>query len=527
MSEQSHVCPPQARPKFAIRLRFEHLLVVVPFLAVIVRAFRAPLPLLDFWWHLKMGEIIISNHSIPRVDLFSFVTQGRPFVVQNWLAEVLYYIAYQQGGLPLLIFLNTVLLVSALVLVYLLCHEATSSRKLAALATFLACLGFFGNVRPQVFSLVFFAFFYWVLDGYRTRRRNVLWVLLPLTILWVNVHGAFLVGIGLIAIFFVSESGRSLMNPGREDVLSRRQLGALGVILFACAAATLLNPEMYGIYDYIRLVLSDRASQRLVMEWQPPRINNPTGILMFYAPFFIAALGLICSRKRPGVTDLVLFLCFSIFGLTALRNTIWFGIIAAPIITRHWGGLAWESSTGGPRKFRIIDALARWFMRSSTPRPHYRLNLVIALIAGASIVVASPWVRPGLYHNSLLDPETPVAAFDYIEKEALQGRIFHPQIFGDYLIWRLYPRQLSYFDGRVHLFGEDFVREYQMIFYDSQWEQKLAPYDIQYLLLSKGDDQPDSRNMIRNAHASPNWTVLYQDSVSVLFERRVADAPHR
>lgn len=85
------------------RLRIEHLWLAVPILLVTCFGFLLKLRLVDFWWHLKIGEIIVNTRAIPRTDLFSFTAAGEPFVLQNWLVEVLYYLTYRAGGLPLLV----------------------------------------------------------------------------------------------------------------------------------------------------------------------------------------------------------------------------------------------------------------------------------------------------------------------------------------------------------------------------------------------------------------------------------------
>jgi len=103
----------------------------------------------------------------------------------------------------------------------------------------------------------------------------------------------------------------------------------------------------------------------------------------------------------------------------------------------------------------------------------------------------------------------------------LTGNIFHPQSYGDYLIWRLWPRQRSFFDGRVHLFGEPLVRTYQQIYRDSNGEALLDRYKIQYLLLSKIDHNPEHISLITRVRRSANWKTLYEDSKSILFEKTV------
>jgi hypothetical protein len=136
------------------------------------------------------------------------------------------------------------------------------------------------------------------------------------------------------------------------------------------------------------------------------------------------------------------------------------------------------------------------------------------------VVLVSPWIYPHLgnpaFGSTLWETSTPVGAMDYIHQHFLQGNIFHPQIYGDYLIWRLSPEQRSFIDGRVHLFDDSVVRDYRMAFNDSHWDERLARYDIKYLLLSKDEDE--NRMMLETARASGAWRLLYEDSVSVLFE---------
>ena len=502
--------------RFRIRITLEQLWTLLPFFLIVVKGFLFPLPLLDFWWHLKLGEIIVSTRSIPRVDLFSFTAAGKLFIVQNWLAEIVFYLVYRLGGFPLLVFLNAVLMAAALLPIFLICRESTSRLRLAVLATFLTSILFFGNLRPQVFSFILFSMFFWVLEGYRFGRRDKLWLLPLLMVVWVNTHGAFVLGLGLTALYFGCELVRTLANPGATDVLSGAKLRKLGVVLLLSAAATLINPETWRLYDYVRTVMADQASQKYVMEWQPPRINTIQGALLFFVPFFLVLFVLSYSRVRPGLTDFALVAGFAVFGLTATRNSIWFCMIMAPVLTRHMGDLD-------------LGAVSEWWRRFSPvpsgeqpvkPAVRYqRLNIVIALVILYIVVIVSPWVHPALYKASLLEAQTPVGAMDYIDQHGLQGNIFHHQVYGDYLIWRLYPRQRSFFDGRVHLFGESFVRDFQMTFADAHWEERLAPFNIRYLLLSKTAGESDGGGIIKDARKSSSWRLLFEDETSILFAR--------
>jgi len=246
------------------------------------------------------------------------------------------------------------------------------------------------------------------------------------------------------------------------------------------------------------------------MEWQPPRINSLLGIQMFFGIFGLTFVGLLYSRRRPDLTDIALFFGFSIFALTALRNTCWFAMIAAPLLARLW---AHSDLAEFPVQF------PRLFPFSSSEPPLKKrcgFNLCLAGIAVILLILASPWIRPRWTGAGLLDSQTPVKAIDFIQQHQLTGRIFHPQIFGDYLIWRLYPRQRSFIDGRVHLFGDSFVRNYQQIFYDSQWESKLQSFGISYLLLPKDSEETESTLLLEKARKTGKWRTVFEDKSSIL-----------
>jgi hypothetical protein len=206
---------------------------------------------------------------------------------------------------------------------------------------------------------------------------------------------------------------------------------------------------------------------------------------------------------------------FSFFALTAVRNGIWFSMVISPILARSVRGLDFSEAA------RSSDWLQRWFRkRAGRGRPSPVLNLIVALAMSTGIVISLPWISPFVYGKPLWEPETPVGVMDFIEEEEITGTIFHPQAYGDYLIWRLWPRQRSFVDGRVHIFGGELVEDYIRVFHDTCWETRLARYDIEYLLLrSEGLEDKASNHLLEAARNSPDWKVLYEDDLSVLLER--------
>ena len=516
MFEERSIVRPRAT---TFKVRIEHLWFGLPLFVVLWKTFLFPLPFLDFWWHLKTGQVIATTGSIPRVDLFSFTAAGKPFVLQNWLAELLYYIVYRAAGFPLLMFFNALMATAAFLFVYRLCLEATDKVRIAAFVAFLAAIGNYSTVRPQTFSFFMFAAYSWTLSGYRFRRRDALWTLPVLMIFWVNLHGAFVLGLGLVAIYAATEGCRRFIDPQRTDALTAAELRKLLLVLLLCGLATFINPETYKVYHYVYTVVTDPASQQFVTEWQPPQVNQVLGIMLFYAPFFLGLLILAYSRIKPDLTEIALFFGFAVFAMMSTRNAAWFGTVAYPILARYLPIVDLQPLMT-LRRFRAIDRFFRVSEGSSAERPAYsRLNVVIAVLAIGVLIAQSPWIRPRLYKVPLWDKQTPVGAAEYIHQHGLAGNTFHPQIFGDYLIWRLWPQQRSFIDGRVHLFGLDFVKQYRLLLYDSHWEDLLLRWNIKYLLLHNTSDDEEARRLIESARTSGLWKQVYVDDVAVLFEK--------
>jgi hypothetical protein len=525
MIEASSPARPATQPTTTRRpaaLRVEHLWLSLPVALLVWAVLAQPFGLVDFWWHLKTGEILFTEGRLLRANEFSFTAPGVPDTPHGWLAQLVFYILYRTGGLELLVVLNVLLRVAALLPVYGLVYEATDRRpRLSMLVALLPAeaLAIHGTLRPQVFSFAHFSLFLWILAEFQRGRRNLLWLLPVLTALWVNLHGAFVLGLGLIVLQLLGESARRWALGPRDDVLSGRALMQLGMALVACGVATLFNPDGPAIYGFVQAVQSSQAVQQLVSEWQPPRINEWSGVRVFYLPFFLLVTALIYDRRRLPFTQWLGLVCWALFALTALRNAMWFLLVATPVLAGALANLAVTEFPALARRFPTLSRLAgQWGGRATNSAAHtLALNgLVLVVLVGITVVL-SPWVYPRLRsHGHLWEPRTPVGAMDYLQQYRVGGRIFHHQLFGDYLIWRLYPAQRSFIDGRTHLFPREFVEDYLAVFNDPHWEKRLARHDIRLLLLCKHGEEA---KLIQSARTSGRWRPLYEDDVSVLFER--------
>ena len=494
------------------RIPVTHLWSLAVLMAMLWIAMGTPLPPLDFWWHLKAGEVIWTTASIPRVDTFSFTASGRDFVYQSWLSQVIYYLTYLRGGFPMLVLLHAVTIALSFGVVLSLSWEITESPRIAALCTLagevLAIR--FTNARPQIFSMLLFAIFYLLLERYRRCRGPAPWVLVPLMALWANMHGAFVLGIGLALLLTGTELGKALFAA--SGAISRRRIAQLSLICLLLILASLLNPEGWRVYGYVWDVQTDPASQKLVTEWQSPSLRNAEDIT-FFAAIFLGFLAFIYSTKRD-LTNLVLFSAFAALGLASLRGIIWFALILPPVLATQLKELDLVP---------IRRALQRWLaLRRSgstmSPSPVFNLML-ITLLAGITVVL-SPWIRPRFpllkVRSELVDSRIPREAMEFIAREGIEGPMFHPQEVGDYLIWRLYPQQRSFVDGRVHLYSEELCGDYVRILNGCGWEALLAKYRVQWVLLP----QDEANGLLRRGlEETAGWELVYRDDQAVLYRK--------
>jgi hypothetical protein len=502
-----------------LKVGIQDLWLMLPVLLLTYKTFIFPLPPLDFWWHLKVGEVIATTGSIPRSDIFSFTAAGRPFVLQNWLGELIYYWTYRAGGFPMLVFLGTLLTLGAFLLTYKMCLNAAQNIRIAAFVGFLASLANYGFMRPQTFSFLLFAAFYLVLTEYKERQRDRLWILPVLMALWVNLHGAFVIGLGLVGLYLACETWRRQIDPQQQDALSSAELRKLCVVFALCCVTTLLNPEGYRIFEYVRTVVLDAGSQQLVAEWQPPRLNDLLGFLLFYCPFFATLFTFIHARRKPDFTEMVLFLVFAALGLISIRNAAWFSTITFPLLARYLPLLDIGSLL--PLRFNFLERLSESSQRDERERAAGWIHSVALGVAVLAVVSQSPWTRPHITGKSLLAEQTPVGVADFMDRQGVTGRLFHTQDFGDYLMWRLWPRQKTFVDGRVHLFDLEFLKQYERTIDDPLSTDLLERWKIQYVLLNKPAGVGKSR-AIESVEASGSWSKIYEDGISVLFEKRPA-----
>lgn len=497
------------------------VMVALVLTAVILRAFLWPISPNDFWWHLAAGRLILETGAIPRVDVFSWTRAGEPFWDQPWLAQVAMYSLHRLGGVEAVATGLAACLAAAFGLLLTL-SVLRSRRPFLASAVVLATLPASASgwtVRTQLLALPLFVAFLLVLTDWRLalRTRNPpLWILPFLELLWVNVHGSFVLGPILVGLVLAGEAlgrvghgvgcGRVGGGPRSRSPLS---LAAWGM---AVLAATCVNPFGPAVWRFATGLAWDPTVRVSIVEWQPVSPGTAAGILFIV---YLAALSgtALAARRRPDPTDAMIAAAFLVLALLGRRHVVWFVLATTPLLAVQAAALADFRSRRG-RVRQVSGEVWR------AGRHAYRTALAVFVL---SVVLASPWVKPRLQLpeavRPLLAADTPVRSVGVLRAQEDRPRhLFHSEAFGSYLMWAA-PEQKVFIDVRVQLYPPEQILDYRLLSAGIEAERLLDKYEIDGLLLDYGTQE----RLAVWALASPEWDVVFRDAVSAYLVRRGAE----
>jgi hypothetical protein len=455
----------------------------------------------DLWHHLARGRLIVAEGRMIDTDRFSYTVPGRPFIDCNWGWQVVFFELYRLGGLPLLQAVNCAVLVALMALLVGLCQRRGGSALAAALAGVLTVLGLWQQavlIRPQTTSFLLFVVLYALLEG--ADRRRWLLGLAPLVLaVWVNCHGGFPVGLGLVGCYVLAALLETPAPRASEDVkrssLARRAGRALpwAVCLLLCCLATLLNPYGWRVYEYV-LHTSGTASRRRIDEWLPPALNEPIGMVWLASILLILILSILLIRagRRPTVRELVLVCVFLPPTCGSARMIGWWLLATAPILAGQIAAVLPQPRPEEPGRTNVGAAATCGLLA---------LAMVLSLPWFEGI---NPFFLTGLkQHHRTEDDLREVA--DRLPRGDGQRRLFTRFAWGEYLGWRLSPDYAVFMDGRIEIYPDDVWVRYESVTRGrDDWQQILDGYGVDWLVL---DGTPNGYHaaLLAEVQASPHW----------------------
>ncbi|MDQ4034393.1 MAG: hypothetical protein M3153_00540 [Chloroflexota bacterium] len=443
----------------------------------------------DYYGHITVGRLI-AEHGILTTDPFSYTWAGRPWVMHEWLGQLLMYWLVNGAGVAVATFVFGVISVSGPLLVaWSLCRRGLALTAVVLVASLvLYVFASYATIRPQAISWLMLGALIAGLLSLRPDHRWLPWLSVPFFALWANVHGLYVIGLGVLGVYVL------FTLLGRTPMASRRWTVA-GIFGAAFAASTLTPAGPEGLLYPLRYVDAGDWGLRHISEWQSPDFHDPAQLSLLV---LIAALLFNGMRATP--TWLVAMAASGLAGaLLATRNVPLLGLLAMPTLTL---GLA--------------DRVSR--PASSHPLRIQRIRRVMEISVAAIVLVATALIVPRLpaVAGEEIIPRTfPVSAVDRLESVDPGARIFAEYQWGGYVSYRLFDSGARVFvDGRNDMYDESILQDFVTIRNaEDGWEALLRRYGADAILL------PPEAGLVRGSALDAGWCEEYRDDVAVLLRK--------
>ena len=443
----------------------------------------------DLWWHLAGGRELWRTGSLLHLDPFSHTFAGQPWTNHEWLWETLYWPTYQLHP-DLVACLNLTVLLAVFGLTGWLAWRKSGSMLAAGATIWLAAAAshWFLDVRPHLFSLLLVA-----IVLVTRERRWAPWMWPPLFAVWVNLHGGFVFGLGVVGLHVLFRT-IEVNRRTRRIVLPRAEW--IGLAL--CGVAILLNPYGYRIFEYPLAYLDSASRFRQIIEWHPPgwSMDPRTFQGRFFWMALVVALGIPRGvRRAPYFVALAAVSFWMAF--TARRFIPLFSITAAPVAAL---GLA---------------MVQEWIvaLRPELKRPEVRTAVAVAALLLALWVGREVRFFPEPLYRWTQSELYPVGAVRYLRAlPEPPKRLFNLYNWGGYLMLHA-PGIPVFIDGRANtLYDEEVYDDYLRLYRGrGAVRELLRKYDVDAVLAPPGSGI--SRAL---RQGSKRWLVAYSDLRAVV-----------
>ncbi len=424
----------------------------------------------DIWWHLRVGDWVLSQRAVPQTDWLSSSAQGKPWVLYSWFFDVIVAGLYRAFGLfgPIIAYpVTMVLLIAAAVWALMSQLGLRLSARALIGAGALVAIAPILSPRPGLFSVLFFTLELWlILRAEHSGSLRSLYFLPLVFMIWANVHIQFIYGLFALALWaaepWIAQTAARIaprvcataglcadglqLQAGTPAVPLMRTVEVrasapvrLGnqvgrwLTFAACAVATLASPYTYKVYVSILQAATQGGQYSYISELQSPTFRSYNS---FAELFVILAAWLVLGTQRTRRWMVaILLIVASVFAFRAVRD-VWFGVLAAVFVFGVSG------SSVPPAKTR---------------RNSLAIGATVALVLLGTLLVLRlhPLANRQLWQD--VSEEFPVKAVQYVKDHNLHGPIYNDWYWGGFLTWSL-PDEPVYVDSRTTVLGDEVLQ---------------------------------------------------------------------
>jgi hypothetical protein len=276
----------------------------------------------------------------------------------------------------------------------------------------------------------------------------------------------------------------------------------------ACLLTSLCNPNGYHILIFPFALASDPFLMNNVTEFLSPNFHEP----LIFKYLLLASIALFAlSRTTLNLIELGLVILTTYMALYSARYIPLYAIITAPILLRLIDRL----------QHNLSPSVMNWLARRSAG-----FSLIDRLSLGylwptAVILVILTLAHISRLHTEFDDKRFPTRAVEFILAESIPGTMFNNEEFGDYIIYKAWPKYRVFFDGRSDMYGAILGGEYLKVTRTLPgWQDVLKKHQVDWIFFNTGSTLSSALN------TNPAWQLIYSDPVASIFVRNKLEYQH-
>ncbi len=446
-------------------------------------------------WHIRTGEWILQNHAVPHTDLFSNVT-SRPWFAWEWLFDVAVAKIHAWWGLNGVLASGAFVIALTFALLFRLTLQRGASLLTALLFVVLAVLASTIHylARPHLFTWLFALLCWHLLE--EKRATSWVWAIPVIVLVWVNVHGGFLVAFAMLGLSLLGEFW-TVMFGGDQSREARWCCVRLGRVLGVSLLASMINPYGAQLYVHIYRYLGDSFLMHHIQEMQSPDFHS-FGAKCFAVLLFLAACVAVTKRHllRPG--QILALIVFAWAGLYAVRNIpiacIVLTLTVAPLVTARDSGFSYRMGAMELRSRGHVWAI---------------VFVVATLMACAN---GGQFFGQQVIHANFNADRFPLRAVEFLAQHPPPGPLFTTDAWSGYVIYREWPQLRVVVDDRHDMYGSEYMKRYlKIVNGEPDWSAQLQATGARSVLVSSTSALGSLLRL------TPDWKLVYEDGQAVVF----------
>ena len=504
----------------------------------------------DLGWHLKIGEEILANKSVPHLEHNNYTLQGKSWVDHEWLSNITIFLVHNYLGYLAL----NIIFALLVVLIFYLLNNFTAKRlnidlqttSLASVA--LMILNILGvlviaphiGVRIQEIGVLFLLLQIIIIEKYETsKNKKTLFYLLPIIYFWSLLHGSFLIGVFILGLWVLVKTieklicGWSVLSFLNFSNLAKcKDIATFAVFSLVATFTTLLNP--YGLKLY--LFLSDYTNNfytKRITEWLPAYAYPIQYYQLLYLSIAAAALLIYFinykfyqknTMKAISLWQFCLYLLFFMLAVKSRRHFPLFFVISLPT---------------------ILQILKSEFDQTVIKNNLFsNLFTKIYIFSAFVLVVVSLLFKTNFtnqpFTNEKFCKVYPCTMLNFVKnnEQYKNKKVFNNYNWGGYMMW-VWPEKQLFIDGRLPIYpykDHTLLEEYYDFFSEKKAEDMINEYNIELVLLKIFKtkkpktwekiifgikERPEQKDYLDEyLQNSSSWELVYQDSLSKVFSKK-------